>query len=167
MTVVIPCFYPIKTINKALFWEGNPQTYSDLGTNNLVPHVLVIIWLQVLKTGIFSIRKLHMKVGQPTKYGQMKNQLHNHQYHSFWRHCAKDGHSGWVGRPQHCGVSTTIVLRIASSSYLQKMDLWFHQRWVDRPTHEAISAIARHPGSSQHNTKQVPPFDHKCVSSQW
>src|ERR687884_2343532 len=57
LTVVIPCFYPIKTINKALFWEGNPQTHSDLGTNNLVPHVLVIIWLQVLRIGILQCPK--------------------------------------------------------------------------------------------------------------
>src|ERR671931_1759248 len=99
---------------------------------------LSLFGCRYLEQELFSIRKLHMKVGQPTKYGQMKNQLHNHQYHSFWRHCAKHRHSGWVGRPQHCGVSTTIVLRIASSSYLQKMDLWFHQRWVGRPTHEAI-----------------------------
>ena len=53
LTVVIPWFYPIKTINKTFFLEGNYQTHSDLGTNNLVPHVLVIIWLQATKQ-VFS-----------------------------------------------------------------------------------------------------------------
>ena len=57
LTVVIPYFYPIKTINKALFWEGNHRTHSDLGTNNLVPHVLITIWLQVLEQALFRVQK--------------------------------------------------------------------------------------------------------------
>ena len=47
-------FLPYQNRHKTFFLEGNHQTHSDLGTNNLVPHVLVIIWLQALRTYTFQ-----------------------------------------------------------------------------------------------------------------
>jgi len=60
-----PYFYPIKTVNNTFFLEENHQTHSELGTNNLVPHVHVIIWMQVFNRLLFKVKKLYMKVGPP------------------------------------------------------------------------------------------------------
>jgi hypothetical protein len=43
LTVISPCFYITKTVNKTLFLGANKQEHSDLGKNNLDPHVHVII----------------------------------------------------------------------------------------------------------------------------
>jgi hypothetical protein len=45
LMVISLCFYTTKTINKTLFLGANKQRHSDLGANNLVPHVYVIICL--------------------------------------------------------------------------------------------------------------------------
>ena len=45
LMVISPCFYITKTVNKTLFLGANKQEHSDLGRNNLVPHVHVIICL--------------------------------------------------------------------------------------------------------------------------
>jgi len=144
LTVDKPYFYPIKTVNNTIFLEENHQTHSDLGTNNLVPHVHVIIWMQVRNRLLFRVKKLYMKVGLPPQNGQLENQLHIHQSQSFWRQCAKDGHTSGVGRPNFCGPSTTTVLRISLGSHLQKMNLWFYQSGVDRLHYGAIQPPGLH-----------------------
>ena len=50
-------FLPYQNHHKTFFLEGNHQTHSDLGTNNLVPHVLVIIWLQARRIGTLQCPK--------------------------------------------------------------------------------------------------------------
>jgi len=87
--------------------------------------------------------------------GQWRNQLHIHQCHSFLRQYTKDGHKSGVDRCHHGGPSTTIVLRIAWRSHLQKMDLWFHQSGIGWYPHEIILDTGRTKGSSQHSPKQV------------
>ena len=139
-----PYFYPIKTVNNKFFLEENHQTHSEVGTNNLVSHVHVIIWMQVCNRVLFRVKKLYMKVGLPPQNGQLEDQLHIHQSQSFWRQCAKDGHISRVGRPHHCGPSTTSVLTISPGSHLQKMNLWFYQRGVDRPNYGAIQPLGLH-----------------------
>ena len=43
LTIISPCFYTTKTVNKTLFLGANKQRHSDLGANNVVPHVHAII----------------------------------------------------------------------------------------------------------------------------
>ena len=45
LMVISPYFYDIKTVNKTTFLGANKLRHSDLGTNNLVPHVHIIICL--------------------------------------------------------------------------------------------------------------------------
>jgi len=72
LTVDKPYFYPINTVNNTFFLEENHQTHSDLGTNNLVPHVHVITWMQVCNRLLFRVKKLYMKVGLPPRMANWK-----------------------------------------------------------------------------------------------
>lgn len=155
-----PYFYPIKTVNNTFFLEENHQTHSVLGTNNLVPHVHVIIWMQVCNRLLFRVKKLYMKVGLPPQNAQLENQLHIHQSHSFWRQCAKDGHISGVGRSHLCGPSTTTVLIMSPGSHLQKMNLWFYQSGINRSHYGAIQPPGLHQPTcmdSFQKTTPVPP----------